>query len=73
MMARLLRVAALAMLTAWAGASWAQPAPTKVSPGQIATTDRANNHNRAACEREARELKLSYFQRRQFIKGCIRR
>ena len=45
----------------------------KMSPGAMATNDRAANSNRATCEREAKERKLGYFKRKTFIKNCMRR
>ena len=35
--------------------------------------DRAAIHNRASCERESKERKLSYWKRRTFIKNCMKR
>jgi hypothetical protein len=45
----------------------------KNNPGTMATMDRAANGNRAACTREAKEMKLGYFKRKPFIKNCMRR
>jgi len=52
----------------------AQPAPSKPrSPGEIAAADRIAMEKRAGCQREARALKLGYFDRRRYIKECMKR
>jgi len=43
------------------------------SPGEIAAADRIALEKRATCQREARAKKLSYLQRRRFVKDCVRR
>jgi len=65
----------LATLTAFvAMPALAQTAPVKPkSPGDIAAADRVAMEKRANCEKEARVNKLSYFKRRQYVIGCIRR
>jgi len=51
-----------------------QPSPSKPrSPGEIAAADRFVMTKRDNCQREARALKLSYFQRRKYIKECLKR
>jgi hypothetical protein len=63
-------------LTAFAAApAFSQTAAEKpkMSPGAMATSDRAANGNRATCEREAKERKLGYFKRKTFVKNCMRR
>jgi len=52
----------------------AQTAPSKPkSPGEIAAADRLVLTKRDNCKREARALKLSYFQRRSYLKECLKR
>jgi hypothetical protein len=64
-------------LTAFAAApAFSQTAPEKklkMSPGAMATIDRAAINNRATCTREAKDMKLGYFKRRAFIKNCMKR
>jgi hypothetical protein len=74
-MSRFPRIVTLALLTAFvAMPALAQSAPVKPkNPGEIAAADKLAMEKRANCEREARVNKLSYFKRRQFVKGCIRR
>lgn len=43
------------------------------SPGEIAAADRIAMEKRATCQREARAKKLSYMQRRRFVRDCIKR
>jgi hypothetical protein len=45
----------------------------KMSPGAMATSDRAAISNRATCTREAKEMKLGYFKRQAFIRNCMKR
>jgi hypothetical protein len=42
------------------------------SPGEIAAADRIAMEKRATCQREARAKKLSYLQRRRFVRECVR-
>ena len=42
------------------------------SPGEIAAADRIAMAKRAACQREAREKKLSFMQRRSYVKTCVK-
>lgn len=52
----------------------AQPAPSKPrNPGEIAAADRIVMTKRDNCQREARALRLGYFQRRKYIKECLKR
>jgi hypothetical protein len=52
----------------------AQTAPPKPrSPGEIAAADRLVLTKRENCKREARALKLGYFERRRYIKECLKR
>jgi hypothetical protein len=66
---------AMALTACTAAPAFSQSAPekSKVSPGTMATIDRAAIQNRAACEREAKALKLGYFKRKRFIKNCMSR
>jgi len=51
-----------------------QPAPSKSrSPGEIAAADRIAAEKRANCQREARALLLGYFERRRYLKECLKR
>jgi hypothetical protein len=43
------------------------------SPGEIAAADRIAMEKPAACQREAREKKLSFMQRRSYVKTCMKR
>ncbi len=43
------------------------------SPGEIAAADRARMEKRAACDREARTQKMTFWKRRSFVKSCIKR
>jgi hypothetical protein len=75
-MSRRLGIFAAVALTAFAAApAFSQTAPEKMkkSPGEMATMDRATVQNRATCQREAKEQKLNYLQRRRFIKNCMNR
>jgi hypothetical protein len=75
-MSRCLGIFALVVLTAFAAApAFSQSAPdkSKKSPGEIAATDLAANQTRANCRGEAKALKLSYLQRRHFVKNCMNR
>jgi hypothetical protein len=61
-------------LTAFAaGPAFSETALEKKSPGAMAAIDRAEIQNRAACEREAKAMKLGYFKRKSFVKNCMRR
>ena len=54
--------------------SQTQPPPAKLrSPGEIAKADRIAMEKRANCQREAREKKLSFMQRRSYVKTCVKR
>jgi hypothetical protein len=54
--------------------SQTQSSPKKLtSPGEIAAADRIAMEKRAACQREAREKKLSFMQRRSNVKTCVKR
>ncbi len=54
--------------------SQTQSPPAKPrSPGEIAKADRIAMEKRAACQREAREKKLSFMQRRSYVKTCVKR
>jgi hypothetical protein len=54
--------------------SQTQSPPAKPrSPGEIAKADRIAMAKRAACQREAREKKLSFMQRRSYVKACVKR
>ncbi len=67
------RIVMLATLAA-AAPALAQTAPVKPrSPGEIAGADRMAAEKRHNCEVEARAQKLSFFKRRQYVRGCIRR
>jgi hypothetical protein len=71
-----LRIVLTVALVAFAPApAFSQSAPetSRNSPGAMATMDRAANQNRASCEREAKEQKLSFWKRRTFIKNCMKR
>jgi hypothetical protein len=49
-------------------------APAKPrSPGEIAAADRIAMEKRAVCQREARAKKLSFMQRRTYVKSCVKR
>ncbi|MGA8802034.1 MAG: hypothetical protein WB614_19855 [Pseudolabrys sp.] len=51
-----------------------QSAPAKPrSPGEIAAADRIAMEKRAVCQREARAKKLSFMQRRTYVKSCVKR
>ena len=68
-----LRIAMLATLVATAPAL-AQTASVKPkSPGEMAAADRVAAEKRHNCEVEARAQKLSFFKRRQYVRGCVRR
>ncbi len=67
------RIVTLAMLAA-AAPAFAQTAPVKPrSPGEIAAADKIAMEKRHNCEVEARAQKLSFFKRRQYIRGCVKR
>ena len=67
------RIVMLATLVA-AAPALAQTAPVKPrSPGEIAAADRVAAEKRHNCEVEARAQKLSFFKRRQYVRGCVRR
>ena len=52
----------------------AQTAPSKPrSPGEIAASDRLVLTKPENCKREARALKLGYFDRRRYLKECMKR
>lgn len=74
-MPRLLRISACAILLSFVSVSaFAQyPAPKPTSPGEMAAIDKDKAEKRAACQREAREQKLSYLKRRQYVRNCTRR
>ena len=75
MVPRLGIIVALALAAFTVAPCFSQSAPEKSnkSPGTMATMDRAAIHNRASCERESKEQKLSYWKRRAFIKNCMKR
>jgi hypothetical protein len=74
-MSRLLRISTCAVLLSFVSISaFAQyPAPKPTSPGEMAAVDKDKADKRAACQREARAQKLSYFKRRQYVRNCTRR
>jgi len=74
-MPRLLRISACAILLSFVTVSaFAQyPAPKPTSPGEMAAIDKDKAEKRAACQHEAREQKLSYLKRRQYVRNCTRR
>jgi hypothetical protein len=74
-MPRLLRISLCAVLLSFVTCpAFAQyPAPKPTSPGEMAAIDKDKAEKRAACQREARAQKLSYFKRRQFVRNCARR
>ncbi|MGC1922897.1 MAG: hypothetical protein WA706_03585 [Pseudolabrys sp.] len=41
--------------------------------GEIAAADRIAMEKRAVCQREARAKKLSFMQRRTYVKSCVKR
>jgi hypothetical protein len=64
----------VALLLFGAVPALSQTAPAKPrSPGEIAAADRIAMEKRAACQREAREKKLSFMQRRSYVKTCVKR
>ena len=72
-MSWLVRIAMLATLAA-AAPALAQTAPVKPkSPGEIAAADRGAAEKRHNCLIEARAQKLSFFKRRQYVRGCVKR
>jgi hypothetical protein len=63
----------LATLAA-AAQALAQTAPVKPkSPGEMAAADRIAAEKRHNCLVEARAQKLSFFQRRKYARGCVKR
>jgi hypothetical protein len=49
------------------------PSPKPKSPGEIAAADRVKAEKTADCRREAHAKKLSFLQRRRYIKNCVKR
>jgi len=63
------------MLLMWPAIALAQqgPAPSKPrSPGEIAQASRVLAEKNEGCRRQAREQKLTFLKRRQFIRSCVK-
>jgi len=62
-------------ILAWPAIASAQqpPRPPKPkSPGEIAQASRAIAEKNESCRRQAREQKLTFLKRRQFVRNCVK-
>ncbi|MFZ0109924.1 MAG: hypothetical protein WA445_07890 [Pseudolabrys sp.] len=70
----LLIFTAISLLLSGTTSALSQSAPAKPrSPGEIAAADRIAMEKRAVCQREAQAKKLSFMQRRTYVKSCVKR